>query len=71
VKGFASYLFFSLLTGIVLRFAPARLQTALVFVCILVAAAALNARRARHARFTSLTFEEEFPSDVTPQRLTD
>ena len=70
VKGFASYLFFSLATGVVLRFSHARLRTALVFVAILgAAAAALGVQRWRHARTTSLTFEEVMPSDVTPLGL--
>jgi hypothetical protein len=70
VKGFASYLFFTLATGVVLRFSQARLRTALLFVVVLgAAAAALSMQRWRHARTTSLTFEEAVSSDVTPLGL--
>ena len=70
VKGFASYLFFSLFTGVALRLSYARLGTALVFAVVLGGVAAvLSVTRARYARQTGLTFEEELPSDVTPLRL--
>ena len=70
VKGFASYLFFSLFSGVALRLSYARLGTALVFAVVLGGVAAvLSVTRARDARQTGLTFEEELPSDVTPLRL--
>jgi hypothetical protein len=70
VKGFGSYVLFTLVTGIVLRLSLARPQAALVLALILVAAAgALGVHRSRHARVTSLTFEDELPADVTQLRL--
>jgi hypothetical protein len=70
VKGFASYLLFSLFTGVALRLSYARLRTAVLFAVVLGGVAAvLSVRRARHARETGLTFEEELPSDVTALRL--
>jgi hypothetical protein len=70
VKGFGSYVLFTLVTGLVLRLSLARPQGALVLALILGAAAgALSVRRARHARLTSLTFEDELSTDVTLLRL--
>ncbi len=70
VKGLGSYLFFTLVTGIFLRLSRAGPAAALVVGLTLAAAAgALSVRRARHARLTSLTFEDELPMDVTPLRL--
>ena len=70
VKGLASYLFFTLVTGIFLRLSRLVRRAALVVGLTLAAAAgALSVRRARHARLTSLTFEDELPTDVTPLRL--
>jgi hypothetical protein len=70
VKGFASYVLFTVVTGIVLRLSRANPRAALVLALILGAAAgALSVHRARHARLTSLTFEDELPTDVTLLRL--
>lgn len=70
VKGFGSYVLFTLVTGIVLRLSLARPQAVLVLALILGAAAgALSVHRTRHARRTSLTFEDELPTDVTQLRL--
>jgi hypothetical protein len=66
VKGFASYVLFTLATGIVLRLSLARPQAGGVVALIVSAAAAgLSVRRSRHARRTSLAFEDELPADVT------
>jgi hypothetical protein len=70
VKAFASYVVFTFATGLMLR---ASLRYPAV-ACVLasgfsVAAGALHARRARHARQTSLLFEDQVPSDLTPLRL--
>ena len=70
VKGFASYVVFTLASGIVLRLSLFRPQAALVLALILGAAAgALSVRRARHALDTSLNFEDELPTDVTTLQL--
>jgi hypothetical protein len=70
VKGFSSYLLFTLASGLVLRFSIARPRGALVFALIFgAAAAALAVRRARHAQSIALTFEDELPMDVTQMRL--
>lgn len=70
VKGVASYVLFTLVTGIVLRLSRAGPRAALVLgLCLGAAAGALSVYRARHARLTSLTFEDELPTDITPLRL--
>jgi hypothetical protein len=70
VKGLGSYLLFTVATGILLRIALAEPRAALVLAAILGAAAgALSVHRARQARLTSLLFEDELPTDVTPLRL--
>ena len=70
VKGFASYLVFTFATAIVLRLSLGRPQVWLVMALILGAAAgALGVNRALHARDTSLTFEDELPTDVEQLRL--
>lgn len=70
VKGFASYVVFTVATAIVLRLSLSRPQAALVFTVIFSAAAgALGIQRTRHARQTGLTFEDELPADVTQLRL--
>jgi hypothetical protein len=70
VKGFVSYVLFTLVTGIVLRVSLARPQVGLVLASIFAAAAgALSVRRSRRARLTSLAFEDEVPADVTQLRL--
>jgi hypothetical protein len=70
VKGFASYVVFTTMTTLILRFALGRPRVVLVVAVIVGAAAgALSVRRGRHARLTSLSFEDELPTDVTPLRL--
>jgi len=70
VKAFASYVTFTFATGLMLR-ASLR-DHAVAFVLALgfsVTAGALHVRRGRHARQTSLLFEDQVPSDVTALRL--
>ena len=70
VKGFASYVVFTVASGLVLRLSLFRPQAALVLALILGAAATvLGVRRARDARHTSLNFEDELPVDVTTLQL--
>jgi hypothetical protein len=70
LKGLASFLLFTSVTGLVLGLSRAGPQAALVLALILGAAAgALSVRRARHARVTSLSFEDELPTDLTLLRL--
>lgn len=70
VKGLGSYLLFTVATGILLRISLAEPRAALVLAAILGAAAgALSVHRARQARLTSLLFEDELPTEVTPLRL--
>ena len=70
VKGFASFLLFNFVTGILLRLSLALPQAVFVVALILIAAAgALSVRRARHARDTSLNFEDVLPTDVTTLQL--
>ena len=70
VKGFASYLVFTFAGSIVLRVSLASPQATLVFALIFGAAAGtLSIRRARHARDTSLDFEDVLPTDVTTLQL--
>ena len=70
VKGFASFLLFSFVTGILLRLSLALPQAVFVLAPILIAAAgALSVRRARDARDTSLNFEDVLPTDVTTLQL--
>jgi hypothetical protein len=70
VKAFAAYVTFTLATGIALRVALRDQGVALVMALVVsAAAAALRIRRARHARRTSLLFEEQLPTELTPLRL--
>ena len=70
VKAFASYVVFSFGTSLMLRASLRHHVVALALVCVFGgAAAALRLRRARHARLTSLMFEDQVPSDLTPLRL--
>jgi hypothetical protein len=70
VKGFASYVLFTFITSIFLRISLAIPLTAVVLALGFgAAAAALSVQRSRHARGTSLTFEDELPTDVTQLRL--
>ena len=70
VKAFASYLFFTTATTLILRaalaFPPAGFIVALLTGA---AAAALRRHRMRHAPLTPLMFDDELPSDVNPLRL--
>lgn len=66
VKGFASYLLFSLFTGIVLRLSVARPVAAVIATTIAgLSAWTLSVRRSRIVRLTGLNFEDELPVDVT------
>lgn len=70
VKAFAAYVTFTVATGLVLRASLHDHRVALLFALIFGgAAAALCARRARHARQTNLIFEEQLPTELTPLRL--
>jgi hypothetical protein len=70
VKGFASYVFFTVASTLVLHLSLAAPQVALVLALILGAAATvLGIWRARNARLTSLNFEDELPTDVTTLQL--
>jgi hypothetical protein len=70
VKVFASYVFFTAATAIVLRVSLASPLASLVLTLIVGAAAgALGVHRGRQARLIGLTFEDELPMDVTPLRL--
>ena len=70
VKGFASYIAFTVVSFLVLRVSLALPGAAVVLALIFGAAAgALGVHRARHARRTSLTFDDELPTDVTQLRL--
>ena len=70
VKAFASYVVFTFATGLMLRASLRHHAVALVLASgFSVAAGALHMRRARHARQTSLLFDDQMPSDVTPLRL--
>jgi hypothetical protein len=70
VKGFASYLLFTFGTAILLRISLAIPLAALVFALMFAATAGmLSVHRARQAKLTGLTFEDELPVDVTQLRL--
>lgn len=70
VRAFASYVLFTVVTGVVLRLSVARPAAAFVCAAIIGAAAAvLSVRRARRARLMALIFEDELPYDVTTLRL--
>jgi len=70
VKAFASYVTFTFATGLMLRASLRHHAVAFVLASGFgVAAGALHIRRARHARQTSLLFEDQVPSDVTALRL--
>ena len=70
VKAFASYVVFTFATGLMLRASLRHHGVAMVLASgFSVAAGALHMRRARRARQTSLLFEDQMPSDVTPLRL--
>ena len=70
VKAFASYVLFTFATGLMLRASLRHHGVAMVLALGFgVAAAALHVRRAHRARLTSLLFEEQLPTEVTPLRL--
>ena len=70
VKAFATYVFFTTATTIILRIALARPRAGLV-VALLVAAAAATLRRhrTRGAPLTPLMFDDELPTELNPLRL--
>ena len=71
VKGFASFVFFSMASMLVLRMSLARPLAAGIFAIVFSGAAAiLAAVRVRNAPAASLVFEDELPTDVSPLRLT-
>ena len=70
VKAFASYVTFTFATGLMLRASLRHQAVALVLASVVgIAAGGLCLRRARQARQTSLLFEEQVPSELTPLRL--
>ena len=70
VKGFASSLFFTTITTLILRVSFARPRAALVVALIVGATAgALRLHRMRHAPLTPLMFDDELPMDIDPLRL--
>ena len=70
VKGFASFVVFSMASLLVLRLSLARPIAAVVFAAVFSGAAGVLALlRARHAREAPLIFEDELPTDVSPLRL--
>jgi hypothetical protein len=70
VKGFASYLFFTTISTVILRIALARPRVGVVVALIAGAAAgALALHRTRDAPLTPLMFDDELPTDVNPLRL--
>jgi hypothetical protein len=70
VKGFASYVFFTTITTLILRVSLARPRLGLVVALIAgAAAAALSLHRRRDAPLTPLMFDDELPTDVNPLRL--
>jgi hypothetical protein len=71
VKGFASFVFFSMASMLVLRMSLARPLAAVIFAIVFSGAAAiLAAVRIRNAPVAGLVFEDELPTDVSPLRLT-
>jgi hypothetical protein len=70
VKGFASFIFLTTGCLVVLRISLGRPVAAVIFSVILCGVATMLATwRARQARESSLIFEDELPSDITPFRL--
>jgi hypothetical protein len=70
VKAFASYVTFTFATGLMLRASLRHHVVALLLASVFgIAAAGLRLRRARQARETSLLFEEQLPTELTPLRL--
>jgi hypothetical protein len=70
VKAVASYVTFTVATGLLLRASLREHRVAMVLaVGFAVTAAVLRLRRTRNARETSLLFEEQLPTELTPLRL--
>jgi hypothetical protein len=70
VKGFASFVFFSVASVLVLRGSLAAPVAAIIFAAIFSGTAGvLSVVRARHAREATLIFEDELPTDISPLRL--
>ena len=70
VKGFASFVFFSAASVLVLRISLARPIAVIAFAAVFSGTAGVLAMlRARHARAAPLIFEDELPTDVNPLRL--
>ena len=71
VKGFASFVFVSMASVLVLRLSLARPLAAVICAVVFSGTAAILAvLRVRHARQGSLIFKDELPTDVNPLRLT-
>jgi hypothetical protein len=69
-RGLVAYLIFTSLTGLLLQRATASEASMAVALLVLGTVGSLLAhRRTRYAGFATLTFEDEFPSDVIPLRL--
>ena len=70
VKGFASFVFFTTASLLVLRISLTRPVGSMIFTVVFGSAAGiLAALRARNARGANLIFEDELPTEVTPLRL--
>jgi hypothetical protein len=70
VKGFASFVFFSVASVLVLRISLGHPIAAIVVAAVFGGTAGtLAVVRARHAREAHLIFEDELPTDVSPLRL--
>ena len=70
VKAFHAYVFFGLLSTLILRLSLDRPRVALTVAAMIgAAAAALSVHRRRNAPDAPLTFDDELPTDVNPLRL--
>jgi hypothetical protein len=70
VKGFGSFVFFSIASVLVLKISLATPLAAIIFAAIFSGTAGmLSVVSARHARQAGLIFEDELPTDVNPLRL--
>jgi hypothetical protein len=70
LKGFHAYVFFGLLTTLILRLSLDRPRVTLALATILTAAAAaLSVQRHRNAPHAALRFDDELPTDINPLRL--
>src|SRR5262249_54110701 len=69
IKGFHAYVFFGLLSTMILRLSLGHPRAVLVIAAIVGAGAtALSVQRSRHAHAAPLTFDDELPTDVNPLR---